>query len=201
MKYEDLRDDFRAQVITALEEFSKTEQNKAVYAIAFDCDTENGAIVLRYANSEVFEKLKESWDDAYADMYKPYGQNGLFGLKYSVGDFEMLKYEYSGLTSSFQDSFYFYSVGDYYGEGEPISEIEIDGRVLAEEELEDEINDVFERMIIETIEEVKNMPSIDFDKDSLVFMCDHDISNEDFKMWVRKTNDEELVERLAKIKD
>ncbi len=201
MKYEELRNDFKGQIISVLEDFAKTEQNKAVYAIAFDCDFENGTIVLRYANDEVFEKLKEDWED-YAYMYKPYGQNGLFGLKYnSIGDFVMLKYEYSGLTGSFQDSYYFYSVGDYYGEGEPISEIEIDGSVLSGEELEDEISDIFERMIIETIEDVKNMSVINFDKDCIVFMCDHDISNEDFKMWVEKTNDSELVGRLAEIKD
>ena len=42
---------------------------------------------------------------------------------------------------------------------------------------------------------------IDFDKDCIIFMCDHDISNDDFERWVRKTNDDDLIDRLAQIMD
>ncbi len=45
------------------------------------------------------------------------------------------------------------------------------------------------------------MTEIDFTEDSLVFMCDHDISNEEFRSWISKTNDKELVDKLAEIKN
>lgn len=202
MKYEELKRDFREQILCTLNDFSTTEQNKNVYAIVFDCDLGNGQIILRYSNLENFEKLKQSWEE-YKYMYKPYGQNGLFGLKYhSVGDFPMLKYEYNGVTKHFLDSYYYYSVGDYYGGEEPVNFIEINGQILKEDNLSTEIENVFIRMIIETICEIKDMSGIiNYDEDYLVFMCDHDISNEDFEIWVRKTNDDKVVDKLAKIMD
>lgn len=136
-------------------------------------------------------------------MYKPYGQNGLFGLKYnSVGDFPMLKYGYSGMTKHFLDSYYYYGTGDYYGEEEPVNVMEISGQTLEEDGLGTEIKNIFTRMILDTIHEIKDMPEmINYDEDYLVFMCDHDISNDDFEKWVRKTNDGKLVDKLAQIMD
>ncbi|MDE6254102.1 MAG: hypothetical protein K2M78_15975 [Lachnospiraceae bacterium] len=200
MKYEELKNDFKEQIVRTLNDFSTTEQNKNVYAIVFDCDLENGQIVLRYCNLENFENLKQSWEE-YKYMYEPYGQNGLFGLKYnSVGDFPMLKYEYNGMTKHFLNSYYYYSVGDYYGEEEPINVIEISGQTLEEDNLRTEIENIFIRMIIDTISEIKDMLEIiNYDDDYLVFMCDHDISNDDFEKWVRKTNDDKLVDKLAQI--
>ena len=102
-------------------------------------------------------------------MYEPYGQNGLFGLKYN-------------------------SVGGYYGEDKPINVIEISGQTLEGDNLRTEIENIFIRMIIDTISEIKDMLGIiNYDDDYLVFMCDHDISNDDFEKWVRKTNDDKLV--------
>ncbi len=199
MKYRDLRNDFKEQIISKLKEFANTEHNKDVYAIVFDCTSDVGGIYLKYSNNEHFEVLKETWDK-YKSLYKPYGKNGLFGLKYnSVGNFIGLKDSYTGLTNRFLNSIYYYHVGDYWGEGEPIETMEIDG--LECDNLSSLIDDIFIRMIIETIEDVKNMSQINFTEDCLVFMCDHDISNEDFKMWVEKTNDRDLVEKLANIFD
>ncbi|MDE7200957.1 MAG: hypothetical protein K2O91_03420 [Lachnospiraceae bacterium] len=202
MKYEELKDDFKEQIIYTLNDFSATQQNKNVYAIVFDCDLDNGQIVLRYSNLDHFEKLKQSWEE-YGYMYKPYGQNGLFGLKYnSIGDFPMLKYEYKGMTKHFLDSYYYYRTGDYYGEEEPVNVMEISGQPLEEDGLRTEIKNIFIRMIIDTIHEIKDTPEIiNYDEDYLVFMCDHDISNDDFEKWVRKTNDGKLVDKLAQIMD
>ena len=47
MKYEELKNDFKEQIIYTLNDFSATQQNKNVYAIVFDCDLDNGQIVLR----------------------------------------------------------------------------------------------------------------------------------------------------------
>lgn len=200
MKYEELKNNFKEQIVCTLNDFSTTGQNKNVYAIVFDCDLANGQIVLRYSNLENFEHLKQSWEK-YKHMYKPYGQNGLFGLKYnSVGDFPMLKYEYNGMAKHFLDSYYYYSVGDYYGEEEPINCIEIGGQILEKDNLSAEIENIFVRMILETICEIKDvLEMINYDEEYLVFMCGHDISNNDFEKWVRKTNDNRLVDKLAQI--
>lgn len=202
MKYEELKNDFKEQIAGALNDFSATEQNNKVYAIVFDCDLDNGQIVLRYSNQENFEKLKMTWEE-YKDMYKPYGQNGLFGLKYnSVGDFPMLKYEYSGMTKHFLDSYYYYRIGDYFGEGESVDVSEISGQTLDEDQLESEMESIFIRMITNTIDEIKDvLETINCEEDHLVFMCDHDISNADFEKWVRKTNEGKLVDKLAQIMD
>lgn len=200
MKYEELRNDFKEQIVCTLKDFSTTEQNKNVYVIVFDCDLDVGQIVLRYCNLEKFENLKQEWEE-YEYMYEPYGQNGLFGLKYnSVGDFPMLKYGYNGMTKHFLDSYYYYSVGDYYGEEKPIEVFEINGQKLKKNKLKKEIENIFVTMIVDTIYDIKNMSDIiNYDDDYLVFMCDHDISNDDFEEWVRKTNDDELVDKLAQI--
>lgn len=202
MKYENLKNDFREQIINTLKDFATTEQNKNIYAIVFDCDLDNGQIVLRYSNNENFETLKQSWKN-YKYMYEPYGQNGLFGLKYnSVGDFPMLRYQYSGLTNNFLDSFYYYNVGDYYGDDELITVIEMKDKILEGDSLKNEIKNILISMIVDIINEIKTMTQIiDFDKDCIIFMCDHDISNDDFERWVRKTNDDDLIDRLAQIMD
>ena len=71
---------------------------------------------------------------------------------------------------------------------------------MEEDNLRTEIENIFTRMIIDTISEVKDMLDIiNYDEDYLVFMCDHDISNDDFEKWVRKTNDDKLVDKLAQI--
>lgn len=202
MKYEELKNDFKEQIVHTLNDFSATGQNKNVYAIVFDCDLSNGQIVLRYSNLENFEKLKQSWEK-YKYMYKPYGQNGLFGLKYnSIGDFPMLKYTYSGMTKHFLDSYYYYRMDDYWGEGTPIDIIETDGQVLEGDNLVEELENIFIKMITDTIGEIKDISGlINYSDDYLVFMCDHDISNEDLEEWIRKTNDDALVDRLAQIMD
>lgn len=202
MKYGNLKNDFREQIINTLKDFATTEQNKNIYAIVFDCDLDNGQIVLRYNNNENFETLKQSWKN-YKYMYEPYGQNGLFGLKYnSVGDFPMLRYQYSGLTNNFLDSFYYYNVGDYYGDDELITVIEMKDKILEGDSLRKEIKNILISMIVDIINEIKTMTQIiDFDKDCIIFMCDHDISNDDFERWVRKTNDDDLIDRLAQIMD
>lgn len=202
MKYEEFKNDFKEQIIRTLTDFSNTEQNKNVYAIVFDCDLSVGQVVLRYSNLEVFEGLKKDWKK-YGYMYKPYGQNGLFGLKYnSVGDFPMLRYEYNGVAKHFMESYYYYQMDSYFGEGEPIDVIEMNGQILREDNLREELKNIFIKMIIDTIHEVKDMPKIiNYDNDYLIFMCDHDYSNADLEKWVRQTNDNKLVDKLAQIMD
>lgn len=199
MKYEELKNDFKKRILCTLNDFSTTKQNKNVYAIVFDCDLEVGQIVLRYSNLENFENLKQSWEN-YKYMYRPYGQNGLFGLKYDVGGFPMLKYAYDGMTEHFLNSCYYYSVGDYYGEGEPINAIELSGQTLKGDNLGAEIENIFIKMIMDIIDEIRGMSDIiNYDDDYLVFMCTHDITNDDFEKWVRKTNDDKLVDKLVQI--
>lgn len=200
--YNDVKNDFKNQVIEQIVSFSKTDSNKDIYAIAFDCDDEVGQVCLRYNNLENFEKQKKDWDE-YSYMFEPYGLNGLFGLKYSVGDFEFIECEWSGELDSFFDSYYFYSVGDYYGEGEPIDCICIDGNELTDDDLADSYYEIWKRLILETINEIKDEVRnvLNVTDDFIMFMCMHDISNEDFKNWVEKTTDCEIVEYLASIID
>lgn len=58
-------------------------------------------------------------------------------------------------------------------------------------------------MILETIKEIKDEVRnvLNVTDDFIMFMCMHDISNEEFKDWVEKTTDCETVEHLASIMD
>ncbi len=208
MRYEEIKNDFIKQIMETLDAFAKTEENKEVYAIVFDCDYETGQIVLRYSNNRVFQELTKHFEE-YRDLYEPYGKNGLFGMKYnSVGDFPELKAQYEEITNDFLDSYYYYSVGDYYGDSELIDKIEIGNEVMEGEELEiqgeksDGIAYIYTRLVMDTIDYVKeNIAKIDITNDFLIFMCDHDISNEEFEEYVRKTNDRGLVDTLCRIMD
>ena len=76
----------------ALTEFAKTEANKDVYAIVFDCEVADQYVYLRYASESDYEILLADYEK-YARYYEPYGLNGLLGYKYNqVGDFHYIEY-------------------------------------------------------------------------------------------------------------
>ena len=202
MNFDEIKKEFKVQVKACLDKFATTKENKQVYSIVFDCDSETGGICLRYSNIHMFEEMKKDWDN-YAYMYEPYGLNGLFGCKYnSVGDFKMLDIHFEKNVEKFLDSYYFYSIGEYYGEDEPLKTISVNGKDYDENTLQDEMPKIWEKLIIETINELKEeLSNIDITDDFIMYMCDHDISNEDFELWIRKTNDAVLIDKLADILD
>ncbi len=202
MNYDEIKSDFKAQVKTGLDILVKSEENKDVYALVFDCDSSTGEVALVYNNIHMFEEMKKDWEK-YKYMYEPYGLNGLFGFKYnSVGDFKIIDLDFEGDVERFLDSYYYYSVGHYYGEGEPLGSISMNGNEYDADALKNEMPRIWETLIIETINELKEeLINIDTTDDFIMFMCDHDISNEDFEMWIRKTNDSALIDKLASIMD
>ena len=46
----------------AIIDFSKTENNKDVYAVVFDCDLSNFSVCIRYANENDYEKRLINYD-------------------------------------------------------------------------------------------------------------------------------------------
>lgn len=130
-------------------------------------------------------------------MYKPYGKYGLHGMKYSVGDFGFIDWKMSEEIEYFLDSCYYYSTGDYFGKGEPMKSLEINGQELKESDLKKNIKEIWENLILTCIKRLKcNDVRIDTTEDFIIFMRDHDISNEELEIYVRKTTDDKLFKKL-----
>lgn len=64
-----LKNEFYSCIADALKNFSTSAENHDVYAIAFDCDSSVGAVVLRYRNKSFFEREVSR----YEEYQKKYG--------------------------------------------------------------------------------------------------------------------------------
>lgn len=204
MDFTKVEEQFYQQIKRALLGFVASENNKDVHALAFDCEYDGGQICLRYANQEQFEETKKEYADS--DLYRLASQNGLFGMKYSVGEYRFIEWQSKDEAAHFLDSIYYYNAGDYYGEGEPVTSITDGQKEYVWDDLKKEfdgLREIFEKLVLDCIEKVKKDPEITIDRtdDFIIYMCEHDIDEEEFEEYVRKTNDTELVDKLAAITD
>ena len=104
IKIEDVAERMYQSFKKALADFAKTEDNKEVYAVVFDCNIPYFDVCLRYANARDYEKRSADYDK-YADLYKPYGRKGLFGFKYNaVGDFKRIDFAEDSVVKYFRSS-------------------------------------------------------------------------------------------------
>ena len=180
-----LKDEFYICIMEALKEFALSEDNNEVYALVFDCDSDVGVISLRYRNKQHFlSKVSE-----YEKYNRKYGWEiyGLYGSEYEPGEFPFIEYKASSLVKHFTDSYYYYEVGTYYGEGEPL------------EGIKDNYRELFWELVIETIERLKGSISqigIDTTDNFIFFHCDHDQSYEDRDKMIRMTVDEEMIQKI-----
>lgn len=185
-----LINEFYQCIRDALIEFSKTPNNQNIYAMALDCDSSVGDTWLRFRNRAQFnehipeyKKYFEKWGEGW-EVY------GLHGSEYSVGDFEFIDYNKTKLVKHFTDSYYYYSSGDdYWGEDEPI------------EDIEENYEDIFWEMVRETINRLKNEMSelnINIEDDFIFFYCDHDQSDEELDAMISETVDKSLMEKLIR---
>lgn len=179
-----LQESFYHSIKEALDRFVQTGFNTEVYALVFDCDSDGGQICLRYANTAYFnESLKDF--EQYKYMFGPYGKYGLRGYKYSVGDFPFIDFEYSPQVQQFLDTYYYYDTGDYCGEGAPIAG------------LEETYKEIWKDMILSCIRRLKGeYRKLRTTDDFIIFMCDHDQSDEDTEEWIKWTVDSELFSKL-----
>lgn len=196
MNIKKIEEELYASVKKSLMDFAKTDNNKAVYAVVLDCCSDNGQICIRYGNKQHFqENLKDF--ERYAYLYQPYGKYGLHGMKYSVGDFGFIDFEESEEVKHFLDSYYYYRVGDYWGEEKPVEVLEVNGHKLKGDDLKEHIKEIWENLILDCIKQLqKNDIGLDITEDFIIFMCDHDISNEEFEQYVKKTVDAALFDKL-----
>lgn len=182
-----LKNEYYLCIVEALEKFSSSKDNKDVYALVFDCDSDTGAISLRYRNKQHF--LNEV--SRYEEYNKKYGWAiyGLHGSEYEPGEFPFIEYETSKRVKHFTDSYYYYEVGTYYGEDKPM------------EDIKDNYRELFWELVIDTIERLKDNISqigIDTAEDFIIFHCDHDQSYEERDKMIRKTVDDELIQKIGK---
>lgn len=182
-----LKEEFYASIVAALRRFASTKDNKGVYALVFDCDSDTGAISLRYRNKQHFINEVRRYEE-YNAKYG-WAIYGLHGSEYEPGEFPFIEYEMSKLVKHFTDSYYYYEVGTYYGEGKPM------------EDIKDKYRELFWELVIDTIERLKNSISqigIDTTDNFIIFHCDHDQSYEDRDKMICKTVDDELIQKIGK---
>jgi len=181
-----LKNEFYACIVEALEKFSSSENNKDVYALVFDCDSDIGSISLRYRNKQQFQNeisRYEEYNQKYGWMVY-----GLHGCEYDPGEFSFIEYKDTTLVKYFKDSYYYYSVGEYYGKGKPM------------EDIKDNYEDIFWEMIIDVIKRLKHeitQIGILTTEDFIVFYCDHDQTVEDRDKMLRKIVDEETMRKIG----
>lgn len=186
MDEELLKDEFHNSIVDALKKFSKSADNQDVYAMVLDCDSSVGRVSLRYRNKNAFESELST----YEEDEKKYGWKtyGLHGSEYEPGEFAFIEYQKSDLVRHFEDSYYYYAIGEYYGEGEPL-----DG-------IQDDYEEVFWDMIVGTInrlkEEIKEI-GIHITDNFIFFHCDHDQSYEERDKMISMTVDSELMRSLG----
>lgn len=182
-----LKDEFYGCIRAALQEFSKTEENREVYAIALDCDSDVGMISLRYNNRMHFmKKLPE-----YEEYENEYGWKvyGLCGSEYDVGEFGFIDYKNTELVKHFKDSYYYHSTGDYLGKGEPM------------EDIKDDRTEILWAMVTEAIVRLKKEIGelgIDTVEDFIFFACGHDQSDAARIGMMKITVDQEIMDKLIK---
>lgn len=181
-----LNESFYRSVKKALDEFTKTEDNLDVYALVFDCDSDVGMISLRYNNMAHFEEDVQNFEK-YKYMYEPYGKYGLHGYQYSVGEFPFIEYQEEPFVKHFLDSYYFYKIGDYFGEGEPI------------QGLENNYCEIWKNMILSCIERLKKeYNKLHVTEEFIIFMSEHDQSDEEIEEYIQLTVEESLFQKLLK---
>lgn len=181
MDTKQLQKEFHECIKKALITFSQTEENKDVYALVFDCDSDVGMISFRYNNLTRFENTKREYADDDMVIY------GLHGLEYSVGEFGFIDYQKTDLVAHFTASYYYHRIGDYFREDEPI------------EEIKDDFEDIFWHMIEDTIQQLQSeihTLGIHTTKDIVMFYCDHDQSQEARDVMIAKTVDTAFMKKL-----
>lgn len=180
-----LESEFYQCIKKALESFSKSSDNDKIYAMVLDCDSDVGMVSLRYGNAKHFQENLKNYE-TYRQKYG-WAVYGLHGSEYDPGEFQFIDFQMPEVVKHFTDSYYYHSVGDYFGEGEPI------------EDIKENYKEIFWTMIVDTInrlkEEVKEL-AIDVTDDFIFFHCDHDQSYEERDRMIAMTVDKPLMDKL-----
>lgn len=206
----------------ALEIFSKTEENKDVYAIALQLESDVGGITLKYMTKSLFREV--------AAYYKGRGYKDcqLYGLHrleyYGLGNFSRIECsDYSEILQYFFDMYYFIQTKLWYGKGIYPKQLKtIDGsNIFQMEEYKDRIVppkamvivpkeedriywgiaarycELFFEIVIDVIEKLKeNTDFIDKTEDFVIYASDHDVSYETFDELFLKTVDKDTYNTL-----
>ena len=202
MTFSELKDKFYQSMYSELFAFSKTNNNKDIYSLVFDCESDIAQICLRYGNEAHYAKISKDFEK-YADLYNG-KRNGLHGQKYSVGEFPFIgSVEYNGYvflqfdeqTEHFLKSCYYHNIGEYYGEGDPIEQLD-SGEVLNETT----VKELFYEMIIDCIERLKqNIGFLNITQDFIFYMCDSTYSSLENEELMKKTVDSDILDKLNNI--
>ena len=221
IKIEDVAERMYQSFKKTLADFAKTEDNKEVYAVVFDCNIPYFDVCLRYANARDYQKRSADYDK-YADLYKPYGKKGLFGFKYNaVGDFKRIDFAEDSAVKYFRSSGCCQSAeAVYYDDADrPADTFSYRGEMLrgdVETELmhyddgafqkdgafflglAPKLMELFEEMVVSCILRLKEDElGLDQTDDFIMFMCGHDESNADFAAHVSRTVEKDLFEQLT----
>jgi len=230
----EIKDALYDALLSALKDFSNTENNADVYAIALDCQTD-GTVWLRFHNNATFSKTAGEYADKWG-----YGDSDIYGfhaLQYHVGDFESITYsgdeDFVAKNRKIAEFFDVYTLvlcGMGYAESGIVRELTQlqptdngvtfdvmqsppppesyfwSELVVPEEKKKeyDEARDVFAAMFWDivydcTLRLKENIGFINKTENFIIFAVDHDMSEEQTEISMRKSIDEELFAKLLSI--
>ena len=196
MIFSRLKDSFYHSMYKELIYFSQTDNNQDIYALVFDCDSENGQICLRYGSEPHFAKISKKYNICQEKQ-----QYKLHRFKYSVGDYAFIgSIQHNGYvclafdsdTEHFLESYYYHCIWQYFGQGSPITNLD-SGEILNKET----VKTLFYEMILECICRLKeNLSFLHTTEDFIFYMCDHQNSIKDNEKLMKKTVDLPLFTKL-----
>lgn len=197
MDYQILSESFYTNFKEAIIKFAKSEDNKSVYAIVFDCDEDGGQVCIRYANEKYFETIMEDYDK-YKKSFESYGKYSLVAYKYYVGDFKFIDFEEKGEMKHFNDTYYYYiTEHKYFGEGNPIEIVKYDNNKINIKTDLNYLDELWKKLIIENIKRLQDEDlGIDKTDDFVMFMTLHDQSDEEIKEYLKRTVDDVTYEKV-----
>ena len=197
INYDTLKASFYNNFKEAILNFSKSDDNKDVYAIVFDCDNDNGQVCIRYANEKFFKSFMKEYEK-YKRIYEKYGKYSLVAYKYSIGDFKYIDFEEKDEMKHFDDTYYYYITEDkYYGDDKPYEIVLENGKKINIKNDLNVLQNMWERIIIENIKELsKESLEINKTDDFIMFMVLHDQSDEEIKKYIMKIVDENTFKKV-----
>lgn len=198
MDYETIKQDFYRSFKESLIKFSSLKDNKDIYVIVFDCDSSNGQICIRYGSESDFEERKKDYNKYKESQEKMYGKYAMLEYKYSVGDLKFIEFEEQNEMKHFNETYYYIFTGDnYYGDGEPIEKININGDNIVLNESLEKTKQLWENIIVDCIKKLEiDELGINKTNDFVMYMLDHDLTKKEKEIYVKKIIDEKRYKKV-----
>lgn len=192
MEYIKIKEELYLSVLNQLKEFAKSAKANNIYAIAFDLDEFD--YVLRYQTLAGYCETKTEYISRHGYKEDAFRNESLTGFKYGIGDFQFIeetaeeRFGSTGYLKNFFDSMTYYAC-DY---------IEDESRIIPRDELPDDLYQFLLESCLYCAEKLKdNLGFLNKTEDFIIFVAEHDSSDERKLNLISKTVDHYLFQKLC----